>query len=84
MESQKGSKMKDFLLFVVKNIVDHPEEVQVNEIDGKQTIISELRVAQSDMGKIIGKRGQNAKALRVLLTAASAKLHKRSVLEILE
>lgn len=76
--------MKDFIVFIVKHLVDNPEEVQVNEIDGERTIVLELRVAQSDMGKVIGRRGQNARALRILLAGASAKLGKRSVLEILE
>jgi predicted RNA-binding protein YlqC (UPF0109 family) len=79
-----GSEMKDFIVFIVKHLVDNPEEVQVNEIDGERTIVLELRVAQSDMGKVIGRRGQNARALRILLAGASAKLGKRSVLEILE
>lgn len=76
--------MKDFIVFIVKHLVDNPEEVQVNEIDGERTIVLELRVAQSDMGKVIGRRGQNARSLRILLAGASAKLGKRSVLEILE
>jgi predicted RNA-binding protein YlqC (UPF0109 family) len=76
--------MKVFLTFIVKNIVDHPEQVQVNEIGGEATTILELRVAQNDMGKVIGRRGQNANAIRTLLSAASAKLGKRAVLEILE
>lgn len=76
--------MKDFLLYMVKHLVDSPEDVAVNEISGEQTTVLELRVAKGDMGKVVGRNGQNARALRVLLTAASAKSGKRSVLEILE
>ena len=76
--------MKQFIEFVVRHIVDKPDEVIVNEIDGERTIVFELRVGKGDMGKIIGKHGQTAKSLRILLAAASAKLGKRAVLEILE
>lgn len=76
--------MKDFIVFIVKHLVDNPEEVEVNAIDGERTVVLELHVAKSDMGKVIGRRGQNAKALRTLLAGASAKLGKRAVLEILE
>jgi predicted RNA-binding protein YlqC (UPF0109 family) len=76
--------VKQFIEFIVKHIVDKPDEVLVNEVDGERTIVFELRVGKGDMGKIIGKRGQTAKSLRILLAAASAKLGKRSVLEILE
>jgi len=76
--------MKEFVLFIVKHLVDKPDEVVVNEIDGEQTVVFELRVGQGDMGKVIGKRGQTAKSLRTLLAAASAKRGKRAVLEILE
>ncbi|KAA3661261.1 MAG: KH domain-containing protein [Calditrichaeota bacterium] len=76
--------MKEFLLFIVKHLVDNPEAVIVNEIDGERTVVYELRVGQGDMGKVIGKRGQTAKSIRTLLAAASAKTGKRAVLEILE
>ncbi len=76
--------MKEFLEFIVKHLVDKPDEVHVNEVDGERTIVFELRVDQGDMGKVIGRRGQTAKSLRTLLAAASAKVGKRSVLEILE
>ncbi|KAA3612226.1 MAG: KH domain-containing protein [Calditrichaeota bacterium] len=76
--------MKEFLLFIVKHLVDNPEAVLVNEIDGERTVVYELRVGQGDMGKVIGKRGQTAKSIRTLLAAASAKTGKRAVLEILE
>jgi len=76
--------MKEFVEFVVKHLVDNPDEVVVSEIDGQRTVVLELRVSKGDMGKVIGKRGQTAKSLRTLLAAASAKAGKRAVLEILE
>jgi hypothetical protein len=76
--------MKEFILFIVKHLVDKPDEVHVNEVDGEQTVVFELRVGQGDMGKVIGKHGQTAKSLRTLLAAASAKQGKRAMLEILE
>ncbi|MDZ7360762.1 MAG: KH domain-containing protein [candidate division KSB1 bacterium] len=76
--------MKEFLEFIIKHLVDKPNEVQVNEIDGERTIVYELRVGQGDMGKVIGKHGKTAKSIRTLLAAASAKAGKRAVLEILE
>ncbi len=76
--------MKGFLEFIIKHLVDKPDEVQVNEIDGERTIVYELRVGQGDMGKVIGKHGKTAKSIRTLLSAASAKAGKRAVLEILE
>ncbi len=76
--------MKDFIEFIVKHLVDHPDQVHVNEVDGERTVVFELRVGPGDMGKVIGRRGQTAKSLRTLLAAASAKMGKRAVLEILE
>lgn len=76
--------MKEFLEFIIKHLVDKPNEVQVNEVDGERTVVYELRVGQGDMGKVIGKHGKTAKSIRTLLSAASAKAGKRAVLEILE
>lgn len=76
--------MKEFILFLVKHLVDNPDAVKVNEIDGERTVVYELRVGDGDMGKVIGKRGNTAKSIRTLLAAASAKTGKRAVLEILE
>ena len=70
--------------YVAKALVDAPEDVVVNEIAGEQTSVIELKVAKSDLGKVIGKQGRTARALRTILTAAATKLRKRSVLEILE
>jgi len=79
-----GMVMKEFIEFIVKHLVDKPDEVKVNVVDGERTVVYELRVGYGDLGKIIGRRGQTARSLRILLAAASAKIGKRSVLEILE
>jgi predicted RNA-binding protein YlqC (UPF0109 family) len=76
--------MKDLIAYLAKALVDKPEEVVVTEIEGEQTSVIELRVAKEDFGKIIGKHGRTARALRTILGAASAKMKKRSFLEILE
>ena len=76
--------MKDFLIQIVKALVDNPEQVQVNEIVSVQTVVLELRVTKSDLGKVIGKQGRTAHAIRTLLNAASGKSRKRYVLEIVE
>ncbi len=76
--------MKDFIEFIVKHLVDKPDEVQINEVVGEQTVVFELRVGDGDMGKVIGRNGQTARSLRTLVAAAAAKRGKRSVLEILE
>ena len=76
--------MKDFIENIAKHLVDLPEEVSVTEIDGDRTIVYELRVGHDDLGKVIGKHGQTAKSIRILLAAASAKRGKRAVLEIME
>jgi len=76
--------MKDLLIQIVKALVDNPEQVRVNEIESTQTVVLELRVAKSDMGKIIGKQGKTAHAIRTLLNAASGGTGKRYVLEIVE
>ena len=76
--------MKDLVTYIAKALVDDPDAVYVSEVEGNQTSILELKVAKEDMGKIIGKQGRNAKAMRTILSAASAKVHKRTVLEIIE
>jgi uncharacterized protein len=76
--------MKDLVKFLAQALVDHPEQVSVNEIEGNQMSVLELKVAKDDLGKIIGKQGRTAQALRTLLNAASAKNKKRTVLEIVE
>ena len=76
--------MKDLLIQIAQALVDNPEQVQVNEIVSTQTVVLELRVAKSDMGRIIGKQGKMANDIRDLLYAASGKAGKRHVLEIVE
>ena len=76
--------MKDLVSDIVKALVDQPDQVSVNEVEGGHTVVLELSVAKSDMGKVIGKRGRNALALRTILSAASGKVRKRYVLEIVE
>lgn len=76
--------MKDLIATIAKALVDYPEQVEVHEVSGEQTSVIELKVAKEDLGKIIGKRGRTASAMRTILGAASTKLKKRSVLEIIE
>jgi predicted RNA-binding protein YlqC (UPF0109 family) len=76
--------MKDLLDFIVKKLVDHPEEVAIAEVSGEQTFVYELRVNKEDLGKVIGKQGRTARALRTVLSAASAKENKRVMLEIID
>ena len=76
--------MKDLIKFIAQALVDNPDQVQVNEIEGEQTSVIELKVAKEDLGKVIGKQGRTARAMRTILRAASTKIRKRSVLEILE
>jgi predicted RNA-binding protein YlqC (UPF0109 family) len=79
-----SSELKTLIEFVSKALVDMPDHVEVNEIEGEQTTVIELKVDKSDLGKVIGKQGRTARALRTILNAASTKLRKRSVLEIIE
>jgi predicted RNA-binding protein YlqC (UPF0109 family) len=79
-----SSELKGLIEFVSKALVDMPDRVEVNEIEGEQTTVIELKVDKSDLGKVIGKQGRTARALRTILNAASTKLRKRSVLEIIE
>ncbi len=76
--------MRELIAYIAKALVDQPEAVEVNEIEGNHTSVIELKVAKEDLGKIIGKQGRTARAMRTVLGAASAKLRKRSVLEIVD
>jgi predicted RNA-binding protein YlqC (UPF0109 family) len=76
--------MQNLMTEIVQALVDQPDQVKVTQIEGDQTIVLELSVAKSDMGKVIGKKGRNAQALRTILSAAGGKTRKRYVLEILE
>ena len=75
--------MKELVEILAKGLVDHPEQVEVNEVVGEQSIILELKVAQDDMGKVIGKQGRIAKAIRTVVKAAAIKEEKRVVVEII-
>ncbi len=76
--------MKELIKFIAQALVDNPDKVEVTEVMGEQTSVIELRVAKEDLGKVIGKQGRTAKAIRTILSAASTKIHKRAVLEIIE
>ena len=76
--------MVELVEAIVKSLVDKPEEVQVKEVAGKQTTVIELRVAPDDMGKVIGKQGRIAKALRTVVKAAATKENKKVVVEIVQ
>lgn len=78
------TNLKELVEFMAKSLVDYPDQVEVNEIVGEQTTVVELKVAKQDLGKVIGKQGRTAKSMRTILNAASTKLQKRSVLEIVE
>ena len=73
MESQNSESLKDFLGFIVKHIVDKPNEIEISEREGQDVIVYELRVGDGDLGKVIGKSGQNANSIRTLLSAVAAK-----------
>lgn len=75
---------KDLVEYIVKNLVDKPDEVSVNVIEGEKSTILELKVAADDVGKVIGKQGRIAKAIRTILSASATKGGKRAVLEILD
>ena len=76
--------MKNLIEYIAKSLVDKSDEVVVSEVEGERTSIIELRVAKEDLGKVIGKQGRTARAMRTILSAASTKIRKRSVLEIVE
>ena len=82
--TERGKGMKDLIIEIVKALVDQPDHVLVTEIKGEHSNILELSVAKSDMGKVIGRKGRNALALRTILSAAAGRLRKRHVLEIVE
>jgi len=76
--------MKELIEYIAKALVDNPGAVKVSEIEGDKTSVIELTVAKEDLGKVIGKQGRTARAMRTILSAASTKVKKRSVLEIIE
>jgi hypothetical protein len=83
-ETWRRAGMKDLIAYIAKALVDKPDEVVVTDIKGEQITVIELKVAKEDIGKIIGRQGRTAHAIRTILSAASAKIKKRSILEILE
>ena len=76
--------MKDLIEYIARALVDQPDQVRVSEVEGERTSVIELTVAKEDLGKVIGKQGRTARAIRTILSAASTKIRKRSVLEIIE
>lgn len=84
LNSTRNGKMKEFVAYIVKNLVDHPDKVKINEIGGTQTLIIELSVEKSDIGKIIGKKGKTINAIRTLLMSVASRNGIRVNLEILE
>lgn len=76
--------MKYLIEYMAKSLVEKPEEVSVNEVEGAQVAVLELKVASDDLGKVIGRQGKTARAMRTILAAASTRANKRAVLEILE
>ena len=76
--------MKELIEYIARSLVDNPDDVKVQEVEGEKTTVYELRVGEGDLGKVIGKRGRTARSIRTLLNAAATKAGKRAVLEILE
>lgn len=83
-EPGSTESMRELVEYITKALVNHPEQVKVSEVQGEQISVIELTVAKEDMGKVIGKQGRTAVAIRTILSAASMKIRKRSVLEIIE
>lgn len=79
-----SDELRDLIEYMAKALVDFPDQVQVKNIEGEQTTVIELKVAKEDLGKVIGKQGRTARAVRTILNGASTKLKKRTVLEIIE
>jgi len=76
--------LKELAKRIIQALVDYPEQIVISEVEGKQVTVLEIQVAKEDLGKIIGKQGRNARAIRTILNAASAKIKKRTILEIVE
>jgi hypothetical protein len=84
MANEQGGEVQQLVLDIAKALVDEPELVSVDAVDGPESTVLELRVAQRDLGKVIGKQGRTARSLRTIVGAASMKIHKRHTLEIIE
>ncbi len=83
-ETGTDTPLKDLIHLIAQALVDHPDQVEVKEVSGDQTAVIELHVAKDDLGKVIGKKGRTAHAMRILLNAAATKLKKMAVLQIIE
>jgi predicted RNA-binding protein YlqC (UPF0109 family) len=79
-----SEELRELIEYLAKALVDYPDQVHVKQIEGEQTTVIELKVAKDDLGKVIGKQGRTARAIRTILNGASTKLKKRTVLEIIE
>lgn len=79
-----SEELRELVEYMAKALVDYPDQVHVKQIEGEQTTVLELKVAKDDLGKVIGKQGRTARAIRTILNGASTKLKKRTVLEIIE
>ena len=82
--SEKAPPLRELVLYLARALVEHPDEVAVEQIEEPDATVFELKVAESDLGRVIGRQGRTAKALRTVLSAASAKMKRRAILEILE
>lgn len=82
--SEKAPPLRELVLYLARALVEHPEQVAVEEIEEADATVFELKVAETDLGRVIGRQGRTAKALRTVLSAASAKTKRRAILEILE
>lgn len=82
--SAEADELKELIEYISRALVDVPDQVSVQQIEGEQTTVIELKVAKEDLGKVIGKQGRTARAIRTILNGASTKLRKRTVLEIIE
>jgi uncharacterized protein len=80
----KAPALRELVLYLARALVEHPDEVVVEELEESDATVFELKVAESDLGRVIGRQGRTAKALRTVLSAASAKMKRRAILEILE
>jgi predicted RNA-binding protein YlqC (UPF0109 family) len=80
----KPPPLRELVLYLARALVEHPDQVVVEEIQEPDAVVYELKVAESDLGRVIGRQGRTAKALRTVLSAASAKMRRRAILEILE
>ncbi len=82
--TDKAPALRELVIYLARALVEHPDEVEVDEVDEPDATVFELKVAESDLGRVIGRQGRTAKALRTVLSAASAKMKRRAILEIIE